>query len=207
MNALEIFLSTLGFSWTIAKVLSYVIFIGLGLIAAYIFLKKSNIKKKLRWFISLVILVLPFAFYFLFSPIYQGDFSNKSFRISEPSSFPKSKQLTVYVLSNCPYCIQATTTLKNMLFNNKRIQLEIKVIGNQMNDKIKYQRLINQLGDVSLYKKGDSIVREPIKAMLKLTKGEFPTYLLSENGHAVKAWHNDRFGVRAMDEVDQFFGK
>jgi hypothetical protein len=94
-----------------------------------------------------------------------------------------------------------------MLFNNKRIHLEIKVIGNHMNDKIKYQRLINQLGDVSLYKKSDSLVREPIKAMLKLTKGEFPTYVLSESGQAVKAWHNDRFGVRAMDEIDQFFRK
>ena len=207
MNTLEIFLSSLGFSWSIAKLLPYVIFIGLGSISAFIFLKKSKVKKKLRWFISLVILVLPFAFYFLFSPIYQGDFSNKSFRISEPSSFPKAKQLTVYVLSNCPYCIQATTTLKNMLINNKRIQLEIKVIGNHIDDKIKYQRLINQMGDVSLYKKGDSLVREPIKAMLKLTKGEFPTYVLSESGHAVKAWHNDRFGVMAMDEVDQFFRK
>lgn len=205
MNTLEIFLSTLGFSWSMAKLLPYVIFIGLGSIAAFIFLKKSNIKKNVRWGISLVILVLPFAFYFLFSPIYQGDFSNKSFRISEPSSFPKSKQLTVYVLSKCPYCIQATTTLKNMLFHNKRIQLEIKVIGNHLDDKIKYQRLINQLGDVSLYKKGDSLVLEPIKSMLKLTKGEFPTYVISESGHAVKAWHNDRFGVRAMDEVDHFF--
>ena len=207
MNTLEIFLSTLGFSWTIAKALPYVIFIGLGSVAAFIFLKKSNMKKKLRLFISFIILVLPFAFYFLFSPIYQGDFSNKSFRISEPSSFPKAKQLTVYVLSNCPYCIQATTLLKNMLFHNKRIHLEIKVIGNHMNDKIKYQRLINQLGDVSLYKKSDSLVREPIKVMLKLTKGEFPTYVLSENDQAKKAWHNDSFGVRAMDEVDQFFRK
>ena len=207
MNTLEIFLSTLGFSWTTAKFLPYVIFIGLGSIATFIFLKKSKVKKKLRWFISLIILVLPFAFYFIFSPIYQGDFSNKSFRISTPSSFPKAKQLTVYVLSNCPYCIQATTTLKNMLFHNKRIHLEIKVIGNHLDDKIKYQRLINQMGNVSLYKKGDSLVREPIKAMLKLTKGEFPTYVLSENGQAVKAWHNDRFGVRAMDEIDEFFGQ
>jgi glutaredoxin len=207
MNTLEIFFSSLGLSWTLSKLLPYVIFIGLGLIAAFIFLKKSKVKKKLRWFISLIILVLPFAFYFIFSPIYQGDFSNKSFRISTPGSFPKAKQLTVYVLSNCPYCIQATTMLKNMVFQNKRIHLEIKVIGNHINDKIKYQRLINQMGDVSLYKKGDSLVREPIKAMLKLTKGEFPTYVLSENGQAVKAWHNDRFGVRAMDEIDEFFGQ
>jgi len=207
MNTLEIFFSSLGLSWTLSKALPYVIFIGLGSIAAFIFLKKSKVKKKLRWFISLIILVLPFAFYFIFSPIYQGDFSNKSFRISTPSSFPKAKQLTVYVLSNCPYCIQATTTLKNMLFHNKRIHLEIKVIGNHLDDKIKYQRLINQMGNVSLYKKSDSLGREPIKAMLKLTKGEFPTYVLSENGQAVKAWHNDRFGVRAMDEIDEFFGQ
>jgi len=207
MNTLEIFLSTLGFSWTIAKLLPYVIFIGLGSVAAIIFLKKAKVKKNLRWFISLVILVLPFAFYFLFSPIYQGDFSNSGYTVSSENRFPDKKQLTVYVLSNCPYCIQATTLLKNMMFHNKRIHLEINVIGNHIDDKIKYQRLINQMGDVSLYKKGDSLVREPIKAMLKLTKGEFPTYVLSENGQAVKAWHNDRFGVRAMDEIDEFFGQ
>jgi len=207
MNTLEIFFSSLGLSWTLSKLLPYVIFIGLGSVAAFIFLKKSKVKKKLRWFISLIILVLPFAFYFIFSPIYQGDFSNSGYTVSSENRFPDKKQLTVYVLSNCPYCIQATTTLKNMLFHNKRIHLEINVIGNHMNDKIKYQRLINQMGDVSLYKKGDSLVREPIKAMLKLTKGEFPTYVLSENGQAVKAWHNDRFGVRAMDEIDEFFGQ
>lgn len=205
MNSFEFFLSSLGFSWTVSKLLPYAIFIGLGSIAGFIFLKKFNIKKKAKWVMSLVIFVLPFAIYFLFSPIYQGDFSNKSFRISAPNSFPKAKQLTVYVLSNCPYCTQATTMLKNMLFHNKRIRLEIKVIGNHINDKIKYQGLIDHLGDISLYKKGDTLVREPINAMLKLTNGEFPTFVLSESGQALKAWHNDSFSVRAMDEVDEFF--
>ena len=207
MNTLEIFLSSLGLSWTLSKLLPYILFLIIGFSFSVIFYKKFKLLKPLKIIISLAIFVLPFLLYFVYSPIYQGDFSNSGYTVSSENRFPDKKQLTVYVLSNCPYCIQATTTLKNMLFNNKRIQLEIKVIGNHMNDKIKYQRLINQLGDVSLYKKGDSLVREPIQAMLKLTKGEFPTYLLSENGQAVKAWHNDSFGVRAMDEVDQFFRK
>jgi glutaredoxin len=207
MNLFEIFFSSLGLSWTLSKALPYILFLIIGFSFSVIFYKKLKILKLLKLIISLAIFVLPFLVYFVYSPIYQGDFSNSGYIVSSENRFPDKKQLTVYVLSNCPYCIQATTTLKNMLFNNKRIHLEIKVIGNHMNDKIKYQRLINQLGDVSLYKKSDSLLREPIKAMLKLTEGEFPTYVLSESGQAVKAWHNDRFGVRAMDEIDQFFRK
>jgi len=207
MNTLEIFFSSLGLSWTLSKALPYIIFLIIGFPFSVIFYKKLKLLKPLKIIISLAIFVLPFLVYFVYSPIYQGDFSNSMYIVSSENRFHAKKQLPVYVLSNCPYCIQATTLLKNMMFHNKRIHLEIKVIGNHMDDKIKYQRLINQMGDVSLYKKGDSIVREPIKAMLKLTKGEFPTYVLSENGQAVKAWHNDRFGVRAMDEIDQFFRK
>ena len=206
MNTLEIFLSSLGLSWTLSKLLPYILFLIIGFPFSFIFYKKFKLLKPLKIIISVAIFVLPFLLYFVYSPIYQGDFSNSGYTVSSENRFPDKKKLTIYVLSNCPYCIQATTTLKNMLFNNKRIQLEIKVIGNHIDDKIKYQRLINQMGDVSLYKNGDSLVREPIQAMLKLTKGEFPTYVLSESGHAVKAWHNDSFGVRAMDEVDQFFG-
>ena len=207
MNTLEIFLSTLGFSWTISKLLPYILFLIIGFSFSVIFYKKLKLLKPLKIIISLAIFVLPFLLYFVYSPIYQGDFSNSGYTVSSENRFPDKKQLTVYVLSNGPYCIQATTLLKNMMFHNKRIHLEINVIGNHIDDKIKYQRLINQMGDVSLYKKGDSLVREPIKAMLKLTKGEFPTYVISENGQAVKAWHNDRFGVRAMDEIDEFFGQ
>jgi glutaredoxin len=207
MNTLEIFFSSLGLSWTLSKLLPYILFLIIGFSFSVIFYKKLKLLKLLKLIISLAIFVLPFLVYFVYSPIYQGDFSNSGYIVSSENRFPDKKQLTVYVLSNCPYCIQATTTLKNMVFHNKRIHLEIKVIGNHINDKIKYQRLINQMGDVSLYKKGDSLVREPIKAMLKLTKGEFPTYVISENGQAVKAWHNDRFGVRAMDEIDEFFGQ
>ena len=207
MNTLEIFLSSLGFSWTISKLLPYILFLIIGFSFSVILYKKLKLLKLLKIIISLAIFVLPFLLYFVYSPIYQGDFSNSGYTVSSENRFPDKKQLTVYVLSNCPYCIQATTLLKNMMFHNKRIHLEIKVIGNHMNDKIKYQRLINQLGDVSLYKKSDSLVREPIKAMLKLTEGEFPTYVLSERGQAIKAWHNDRFGVRVMDEVDHFFRK
>ena len=153
MNTLEIFLSSLGLSWTLSKLLPYILFLIIGFPFSVIFYKKFKLLKPLKIIISLAIFVLPFLLYFVYSPIYQGDFSNSGYTVSSENRFPDKKQLTVYVLSNCPYCIQATTTLKNMLFYNKRIQLEIKVIGNHMNDKIKYQRLINQLGDVSLYKK------------------------------------------------------
>jgi glutaredoxin len=205
MNLFEISLSSLGLSWTLSKLLPYILFLVIGIFFAVIFHKKFKLLKPLKIIISLAIFVLPFLLYFVYSPIYQGDFSNSGYTVSSENRFPDKKQFTVYVLPNCKYCVSSTATLKAMIRKNKGINLVIRVLGHTDNDSLKYVKLMDNLVPVTMNSSNNSIEKVQIKELITITQGEFPTFVLSKNGKAIKAWHNDSFGVRAMDEVDHYF--
>ncbi len=205
MNLFEISLSSLGLTWTLSKLLPYILFLIIGISFSVIFYKKFKLLKPLKSIVSLAILVLPFLLYFVFSPIYQGDFSNVGYTVSSENRFPEKKQFTVYVLPNCKYCVSSTAVLTSMVRKNKRINLVIKVMGHTVNDSLKYVKLMDNLVPVAMNSSHNSLERVQIKEVISITQGEFPTFVLSKNGKAIKAWHNDRFGVRAMDEVDHYF--
>jgi glutaredoxin len=205
MNLFEISLSSLGLTWTLSKLLPYILFLIIGISFSVIFYKKFKLLKPLKIIVSLAILVLPFLLYFVFSPIYQGDFSNVGYTVSSENRFPEKKQFTVYVLPNCKYCVSSTAVLTSMVRKNKRINLVIRVMGHTVKDSLKYVKLMDNLVPVTMNSSHNSLERVQIKEVISITKGEFPTFVLSKNGKAIKAWHNDRFGVRAMDEVDHYF--
>ena len=204
MNNLEIFLSHIGFSWTWSKLIPFIFSIIIGILLVVYFFKKIQLINSLKIFISIVILVFPFALYFAYAPIYSGDFSNDFYRPQLKSEFPSAKKLSVYVLPTCPYCIQATSTLMAMMKKNEHINLQIHVLCSNAKEADKYLNLMKGFGLVKVRIDHPSyLVRH--KDLLKLTEGQFPTYILSENKMVVKAWHNDTFGVDAMDEINQFF--
>jgi len=204
MNSLEIFFSHIGFSWTLSKLIPFLLSILVGLFFSVIFFKRIKILKSIKIFISFVLFVLPFALYFAYSPIYSGDFSNSFYRKQLKTEFPSSKKISVYVLPTCPYCIQATSTLIAMMQKNEHINLEINVLCAQVNEADKYLNLMKGFGLVKVrLDNPDYLIRH--KDLLKLTEGQFPTYILSEKKKVIKAWHNDTFGVDAMDEINQFF--
>jgi len=205
MNLFEISLSSTGLSWTMSKLLPYILFLITGILFAVIFYKKFKLSKPLKIIISLALFVLPFLLYFVYSPIYQGDFSNSGYTVSSENRFPEKKQFTVYVLPNCKYCVSSTATLKAMIRKNKGIDLVVRVLGHTVNDSLKYVKLIDNLGLVSMNSSSKSIETVQIKELFTITQGEFPTFVISKNGKAIKAWHNDNFGVRAIDEVTTFF--
>jgi glutaredoxin len=205
MNSIEIFFSSLGLTWTMSKLLPYILFLIIGISFSIIFYKKFKLLKPLKIFISLALFVLPFLLYFVYSPIYQGDFSNSGFTVSSENRFPEKKQLTVYVLPNCKYCVSSTATLKAMIRKNKEINLVVRVMGHTDNDSLKYVKLMDKLCTISMNSSNNSLERVQIKEIISITQGEFPTFILSKNGKAIKAWHNDRFGVSVMDEVDHYF--
>ena len=205
MNSIEIFFSSLGLTWTMSKLLPYILFLIIGISFSIIFYKKFKLLKPLKIFISLAILVLPFLLYFVYSPIYQGDFSNSGFTVSSENRFPDKKQFTVYVLPNCKYCVSSTATLKAMIRKNKGINLVVRVMGHTVNDSLKYVKLMDNLVPVTINSSNNSIEKVQVKEFFTITQGEFPTFVISKNGKAIKAWHNDNFGVRAIDEVTTFF--
>jgi glutaredoxin len=204
MNNLEIFLSHLSFSWTEAKLIPFILAIIIGLFFSVIFFKRIKTLKSVKIFISFVLFVFPFAIYFAYAPIYSGDFSNDFYRPQLKNEFPTAKKLSVYVLPTCPYCIQATSTLVAMMQKNKQINLEINVLCSNAKEADKYLNLMKGYGLVKVRSDNpEYLIRH--KDLLKLTEGQFPTYILSENKMVLKAWHNDTFGVDAMDEINQFF--
>ena len=205
MNSIEIFFSSLGLTWTLSKLLPYILFLIIGISFSVIFYKKFKLLKPLKIFISLALFVLPFLLYFVYSPIYQGDFSNVGYTMSSENRFPEKKQLTVYVLPNCKFCVSSTATLKAMIRKNKGINLVVRVMGHSVNDSLKYVKLMDNLVPVTMNSSNNLTERVQIKEVISITKGEFPTFVLSKNGKAIKAWHNDHFGVSAMDEVDHYF--
>jgi hypothetical protein len=205
MNLFEISLSSTGLSWTMSKLLPYILFLITGILFAVIFYKKFKLSKPLKIIISLALFVLPFLLYFVYSPIYQGDFSNSGYTVSSENRFPDKKQFTVYVLPNCKFCVSSTATLKAMIRKNKGINLVVRVLGHTVNDSLKYVKLMDNLVPVTMNSSNNSIEKVQIKELITITQGEFPTFVLSKNGKAIKAWHNDSFGVRAMDEVDHYF--
>lgn len=205
MNSFEISLSSFGLTWTLSKLLPYILFLIIGISFSVIFYKKFKLLKPLKIIVSLAILVLPFLLYFVFSPIYRGDFSNFGYTVSSESRFPEKKQFTVYVLPNCKYCVSSTATLKAMIRKNKGVNLVVRVMGHTINDSLKYVKLMDNLVPVTINSSNNSIEKLQVKELLTITQGEFPTFILSKNGKATKAWHNDSFGVRAMDEVDHYF--
>ena len=198
---MESFLLNTSLSFTLSKVVAYFLFIVLGLILAFVFLrrtKNSRIEKVVKAFIALVLFVAPFLIYFAIHPIYVGDFSNNSYAVESKIDFPKGKQLTVIALANCPYCIQSIETSKLLKKKSPSMKIEYWVLSTDLKDKIKYQKLVGKTAKVRL-KGRDS------QELSVLAKGSYPTFVLSDQKRASKAWNNDSFGVIAMDEVRQGF--
>lgn len=194
---MENFLLNLGLSFTLSKLLSYLVFVIIGVVLSSLFFKKSRIggiSKILRLIISLVLFTIPFLVYFAIHPIYEGDFSNNSYSINSAVDFPKKKQLTIIALANCPYCIQSIETSKLLKKKNPSISIEYWVLSTDLKDKAKYQKLLKGIAKVKL--KGKNADELAVMA-----KGSYPTFVISDKHKAIKAWNNDSFGVRAMDEV------
>ena len=73
-RGMEDFLLNLGFSWTLSKVLSYILFLIVGIILFLMFRKR--VRSRVGKMLLSLIIVVPFAIYFAINPIYEGDFSN-----------------------------------------------------------------------------------------------------------------------------------
>lgn len=189
-----------GMSWTMSKVLPYLVTVLIGFILWVIFKKLlKRINKYIRWATLLVIFVLPFAIYFKISPIYQGDFTNNSTEIEQTDANAElsGKKLVVISIPECKYCMEA---LDRLLIMKTRVpELEIEYVVCSVDST-----------SVNWYKNkgGDNITARLAvnrEEMAKIASHEFPTFVLVDNKHPLKVWSNDSFGVFAMDEVELEF--
>ena len=194
---MENFLLSISLSFTVSKLISYLLFVVIGILLAFLFFKKSKndrIGKIPKLIISLVLFVAPFLIYFAIHPIYEGDFSNNSYSIDSKVDFPQKKQLTIIALANCPYCIQSIETSKLLKKKNPGMKIEYWVLSNSPAHYMKYKKLLGKAAQVKLKARISD-------ELAVIAKGSYPTFVISDNKKAIKAWNNDSFGVMAMDEV------
>lgn len=178
----------MGFSWTLAKVLPYLIMVIIGIAFMVIFKKRSII-------LRLLLLPIPFAVYFIFSPIYQGDFSNSFEEVSTESSDPfADKGLSLVAIAGCPFCYEAIDQLATLSERNPDLSITFYVYTDDSTNLEWYKE-----------KGGDwlSVKQIPLSnsRISEITKGSYPTFLF-RTGSELKTWSNDSFGVRAKDYVE-----
>lgn len=198
MSGVEQFFLNMGFSWTVSKVLPYLIAVLLGIILVFLFRKRFRKNALLKWTIRLTMLVVPFVAYFVYSPIYEGDFANNGEEIARDSSNVEltGKKLVVLSIPGCPYCYES---VDRMVLLHKRVPeaaIEYVVCGSADPKALEwYQEKGGEAITVRFAKNSE--------AMAALAQHAFPTFvLLDGDNRPIKRWSNDHFGVSALDEVE-----
>lgn len=206
MGVFEQFLLDSGFSWTISKLLPYVLAVLLGFVLLYVFRKRFKKSVWIKWLLRLVFLVLPFGLYFIYSPIYEGDFSNNSVEVERSPSNAELEGKKLYVLSipGCPFCYQAIDKIAVLKQREPNIEVEYIVCTSDSLTRAEggaLQWYQDKGADIITVRFSDSTL-----AMSRIADGRFPTFVLSQgNKRPLKVWSNSNFGAGAMDELELTF--
>lgn len=184
----KIFLD-LGFSWTLAKVTPYLLTLLAGLFL-FVLLKRFHL------IIRLIILPIPFIVYFLFFPIYQGDFSNKFEKVETAKSDNfQEGSLSLIAIAGCPYCYEAINDLLIIAERENKLMIDFFVYTDDSTNLDWYKE-----------KCGSAIRVKQIpleqKRIVSLTHSSFPTFVYRQS-NKLTIWSNDNFGVRAKDWVEE----
>lgn len=186
-----------GFSFTMAKLLPYIITILIGLILVFLLRNKLRIKNKfLRITTKLVVFTVPFGIYFATNPIYEGDFSNNCVLIERTVDYTELEDSKLYVLSipGCPFCKMAMSKMIQLEERTPGLEIEYLVCSEDSTT-LDFYTEINE-GKIPI-----KLAKKPIELM-ELSEGTFPTYVLVKKNEPLKTWSNQNFGVRALDEVE-----
>ena len=196
MNTIEIFFLSLGFSFASAKFIPYIILILLGWFLARFIHRRVKANTSKRWLLALLFIgtfIQPVLIYFALNPIYQGDLVDLSYKPKTSMRLSQSKKLVVIALPGCKYCSESTQHMKGIKPYTK-VPIEYWVLGSDSSDLKTYQALVGNKINCQL--------KSNLTEVIPITEGSFPTYVLIEHGKITKAWHNDAFGVRALNELN-----
>lgn len=186
------FFLNLGLSWTLSKILPYIIWTVVGVVL-WLFVSR-RLEGKWMKLLSLLILPVPFLIYFIFSPIYEGDFSNTSReRGLLISRELEQGELTLLAMPGCPYCYDAIDVLKVMKERTASSSIRFRVVTKDATAMDWYKEKVNGAFPVEMVT-SDSVAQ--------LARGYFPTYVYTTSkGHRV--WSSDQFGVGALDWLEE----
>lgn len=192
-NFFEDFLLNIGFGWTLAKYIPFVICLILGLLLFRIWIKI----KLILWF-KLIALTLvcsmPFGLYFFFYPIYQPDLYNQAYVPKNlPNKRPSNTTLAVVVLPGCPYCAQTTAVMNRLASQNNKLHIKYYLVSDDPEAQRYFRKRLNPRIAI--------VYDNQAPLWMLAAEGVFPSYLLFDHKQLKRAWHNTTFGVLALDEL------
>ncbi|MNJ82722.1 hypothetical protein D3C87_01260 [compost metagenome] len=196
-NSLESTLLESGFSWTMSKMIPYLILGFGGVLLAYSFAKGFKLKPKVAKIIIVVfLLAFPFVIGFVLHPIYQGDFSSEGTELAKDKitvTIDPKYDLLVITIPGCPFCLESIAHLKLIKKHNPDLNILFSVCSPNKSDLDLYKGLIAGDFDIALAKNVDDYVA--------LAEGHFPTFVQFKKGTPSYKWSNDQFGVGAIDKL------
>ncbi len=193
MNNLENLFLDIGLSWTIAKVLPYSLVLLIGVVLSLLLFRKKN--KRFKLLVGIPVSMIFFAAYFVYQPIYEGDFSNSSYKPQTTNlSELKKDEFVVIAIPGCNYCLESIEKLNKLKVRNPDLKIRFLVLTSDDKDLKHYRKIA--LPSITVAKAKD------MKRFLEISEGGFPTFLAIREGQIKKAWSNDSFGVLAMDEIE-----
>lgn len=194
-NSLESTLLESGFSWTMSKMIPYLILGFGGILLAYSFAKGFKLKPKfVKIIIVVFLLALPFVIGFALHPIYQGDFSSEGTELAnEKVKIDPKYDLLVITIPGCPFCLESIAHLKLIKKHSPDLKILFSVCSVNKNDLDLYKGLIAGDFDIALAKNVDDYA--------ELAEGHFPTFVQLKKGVPTQKWSNDQFGVGAIDKL------
>ena len=196
---METFLLDWGLSHTMSKIIPYVLVILFGLLLAILVYRRFKSDKRIAITLGLFFLITPFIGYFTVNTIYQGDFSDQGTTISIKNLKTQIMRngLLVLALPGCGYCMESIEGLKIIKKRKPKLKIEFDVIGFLAGEAIgKYEKAIDGKFKVKQLKNDIEFTA--------VTGTSYPTFIMIENGKAVKFWTNNQFGVVAKDRVENF---
>ena len=193
MNSFESIFWAMGASWQSSVLWPFFILIITGFLFGFLIWKKIK-HPIVKWTLFVLIGLFPAGLYFAFYPIYESDITN-DYRTIKLNKTSDKGSLEVYVLPNCPYCIQSIETLVKLKDRNPNLLLKFKILSSKNNGghiesalrehKIKYSFVSNNLN------------------VNTITKGSYPTFVLhAKNSPLAWVWNNNTFGSKALDFIE-----
>jgi thioredoxin-related protein len=183
-----------GASWTLAKLLPYILVLSAATTTLLLSLK--NVKKKVFGIlIGVVIFSAALGVDFKLHTIYQGDFSNNSKTVQTNSSQVERNALTVFTIPGCPFCHGSIEMLQTLKKRNPNLIINFLVSSSDSTSLDQYVKPIDGKFNLALL--------HDLKTLNKLQITGFPTFLFCDKNGKKFMWTNDSFGVPAKDFIEK----
>lgn len=195
-SSIEAFTLNSGLSWTMAKMLPYLLSLfsgALGFHALYQLLKTKN--RIVGIIAGVLFMNLIFWTDFKFHPIYQGDFSNGSELFSSEAAILKPTSLNIFAIPGCPFCHGSIESLKAIKKRQPQLEINFVVCSLDSSSISQYEKPVDGHFKLSLLKDSTTFSQLNIYS--------FPTFIFTDKTGKKYRWSNDTFGAPAKDFVER----